>query len=79
MTTKICFRCKKLIEDKEHYMRFTEFHNEKDVKIDYCHKKCWDDFLKSITDTTDAKNMLGHLKSKLTQMGLLPEEEVVIK
>lgn len=59
-------------------MRFTEFVNELKLKTDYCHKKCWDDFLKKVGDTTEAMGMLRGLKGTLTKMGMLPEEEVVI-
>jgi len=75
---KICFRCKKPINDKEHYMRFTEFYEEKDVQTDYCHKVCWENFLMRVGDTTEAMGMLRGLKGTLTKMGMLPPEEVVV-
>ncbi len=74
----VCFRCKELILETENYMRFTEFNDGKEVKSDYCHKKCWDKFLSKIGDTTEAMGMLRGLKGTLTKMGMLPPEEVVI-
>ena len=75
---KICFKCKKYISNEENYMRFTEFNKGKEVKTDYCHKMCWDEFLKRIGDTTEAMGMLRGLKTTLTKMGMLPPEEVVV-
>ena len=75
---KICFKCKKYINDKDNYYAFTEYSNEKIVKIDYAHKKCWEDFLLKIGDVTEAKGMLRGLKTSLTTMGVLPEEVIQI-
>jgi len=76
---KICFRCKKKIEEKENYFRFTEFNNKKEIKSDYAHRKCWDEFLKQVGNVDEAMNMLRRLKKPLTNMGLLQEEEVIIR
>lgn len=76
---KICFRCKREILDKENYYSFTEFNDEKIIKVDYAHRKCWDEFLKSVGDTTEAMGMLRGLKGSLTKMGMLPPEKEVIQ
>ena len=75
---KICFRCKKKIEKNSHYYSFTEFNKEKEIKTDYAHKTCWDDFLKQIGNVDEAMRMLREIKGPLTKMGLLQPEEVII-
>lgn len=76
---KICFRCKKEINDKEHYFSFNEFLNKIIIQIDYCHNTCWNDFKKGIGNVDEAMNMLRGLKNSLTKQGLLPEEIIEIK
>ena len=76
---KVCFKCKNVIEEKEDYFRFTEFSNEKEIRSDYAHKECWDNFLKQIGNVDEAMSMLRRLKKPLTSMGLLQDEEVVIR
>ena len=75
---KVCFKCKNVIEEKEDYFRFTEFSNEKEIRSDYAHKECWDNFLKQIGNVDEAMSMLRRLKKPLTSMGLLQDEEVRI-
>ena len=76
---KICFRCKKEINEEENYFRFTEFNNKKEIRSDYAHRICWDNFLKQIGNVDEAMSMLRKLKQPLTKMGLLQEEEVIIR
>jgi len=75
---KICFRCKKKIEKNSNYYSFTEFNKGKEIKTDYAHRKCWDDFLKQIGNVDEAMRMLRGIKGPLTKMGLLQPEEVII-
>jgi len=75
---KICFRCKKPIEENSHYYSFTEFNEGKEIKTDYAHKDCWDEFLKQISNVDEAMGMLRRIKGPLTKMGLLQPEEVII-
>lgn len=75
----ICFRCKKEIGVKENYYRFCEFVEDKIVSTNYAHRKCWDDFLKKISDTTEAMSVVRGLKNQLINMGMLPKEQVEIK
>lgn len=75
---KICFRCKKPIEENSHYYSFTEFNEGKEIKTDYAHKDCWDEFLKQIGNVDEAMKMLRGIKKPLQKMGMLPPEEVVI-
>lgn len=75
---KICFSCKKGIEDGSHYYSFTEFNKELKIKTDYCHKDCWDEFLKQIGNIDEAMGMLRGIKKPLQKMGILPPEEIVI-
>ena len=76
---KICFRCKKGIEEGTPHYDFIEYLEGKVVKIDSAHKFCWDDFLKQIKDVSEAKKMLRGIKPFLQNMGLLKEEEIIIK
>jgi hypothetical protein len=78
MENKICFRCKKYI-GKERYFAFQEFDEEgKLIRTDYTHKKCWDDFLRLVSDRQEAMGILRRLKEPLTKMGILPEEKYKI-
>lgn len=81
---KPCFRCMKIIEEKSNYLTFTEINNEKVITIDYAHKFCWDEFLKSLTNVQEAQKFLGgidfnSMKEAFSKMGLTKKEEYVIK
>jgi len=76
--TKICFRCKKIIEDKSNYFSFTEYSDDKIIKIDYAHKVCWDSFLNDLKSVKESKEIIRGLKGSLIKMGMLPEEKVVV-
>jgi len=76
---KICFRCKQEIKEGSNFFSFTEFNLSSVVKVDYAHKECWDKFLKKVGDTDEAMGVVRGLKNKLTEMGMLPPEEVIIK
>ena len=76
---KVCFRCHSEIKDNSEYFSFTEYNNGKEVKTDYAHKECWDKFLKQIGNVDEAMSMLRRLKKPLMNMGLLQDEEVVIR
>lgn len=76
---KICFRCKRLIEcHSEGYFAFIEIENAKKIRTDYAHKKCWNEFLDNIGSVKQAKGMLNQLGGRLRDLGLLPEQEVVV-
>ncbi|MHA1880877.1 MAG: hypothetical protein ACTSYG_10825 [Candidatus Heimdallarchaeota archaeon] len=76
---KICFRCKKEIEKNSHHYAFTEINEGKEIRTDYAHKKCWDEFLKQIGNVDEAMSMLRGIKRPLQKMGILQPEEVIIK
>jgi len=78
MKKKICFRCHRFIDDKSNYYAFTEFDNEKEIKTDYAHRTCWDNFLKSLSNTSEAMGLMRGLKSKMRDMGLLSDEVVEV-
>ena len=78
MTSKICFRCKKYINDNDHYYSFTEFLEGKEVNTDYAHKDCWDKIKDGLSDKEEAMGMLRQLKGSLKKLGVLPEEEYVV-
>lgn len=80
---KPCFRCQKEIDPKSNYYSFTEFNEEKMVNVDYAHRTCWDQFLKSVTDTDQAQNFLkgidfNSMKNSFRDMGWTKEEEFKI-
>lgn len=76
---KVCFRCRKLIKEEEHHYDFVERYQGEIVKVDSAHKDCWDLFLKSVSDTTEAMGIVRGLKGSLTKMGLIEPEEIIIK
>lgn len=76
---KVCFRCKKKIENGSHYFAFEEWNGENFVRVDYAHKSCWDEFLHKLSDLSEARRMMYGLKKSLQKWGILPEEEVIIK
>ena len=76
---KICFRCKQKIEDNSNYYAFHEYNEGNLIKIDYTHRKCWDEFLKQIGNADEAMGMLRGLKPKLVEMGMLEPEQVIIQ
>jgi len=71
MITKICFRCKKEISNFEDFFSFNEFHDKKIIKVDYCHKECWDSLKKGMSNTDEAMGVVRGLKNKLVDMGML--------
>ena len=80
MEKKVCFRCKKPIEEKSNYYSFTEWNNKKIVKINYAHRICWDDFLTKLSSMEKAQNFLNRVNlDPLVNLGLMKPEEVVIK
>lgn len=75
---KICFRCKKKINDLDNYYSFTEFNNGKIVSVNYTHRLCWDFFLKKLDTLDTANKMLKGMKTKLQESGILPEQKVIL-
>ncbi len=75
----ICFRCKKEIMINDNYLIFVEMKNEKEVTRDFAHKTCWNEFLNSMKDITEAKGMIHGLGNYFKKIGVLPKDEVVIQ
>lgn len=79
----ICFRCRKEIEPKEDYYSFTEYASGKKIRTDYAHKKCWDDFMNSLNSATSSLQksnyLLNAMGTQMKKMGMIPDEEVIIK
>ena len=73
-----CFRCHRIIDKNSNYYSFTEFNLGQIINIDYAHRKCWDEFLKQVGNTDEAMGVVRGMKKKLKEMGLLPDDEVVI-
>lgn len=76
---KVCFRCKNTIKEKTHHYDFVEYNDGKLIKIDSAHKECWDEFLKKLSDTTEAMGVVRGLKNYFIKQGILPAEEYIIK
>ena len=76
---KICFRCKQEVKEESNYYAFSEFNEKKLINTSYAHRKCWDEFLKQIGSVDEAMGVVRGLKSKLTDMGFLEPEKVVIQ
>ena len=68
----------KLTRREEHHYAFQEFKDEKVVHTDYCHKKCWDKFIESVGNTDEAMGIVRGMKTKMQEMGILPEEVVEV-
>lgn len=75
---KVCFRCNKIIEEKDNFYSFTEWNLEKVVFVNYAHRICWDEFLKSLSTLSKAQNMLARMEKPLEAMGILQPKEVII-
>ena len=73
-----CFRCNKGIENRDDYFEIREIRNKKIIKKNYVHRVCWNAFLKSISDTTEAVGMIKGLKKWFMAQGVLPAEEYQI-
>ncbi len=83
MVMKICFRCKKEINDEDNYFAMIEMNHKKEVKTDYVHKVCWDVFCNQLDGASNslAKSnyLLNAMGNQMRKMGILPKEEVVIQ
>jgi hypothetical protein len=79
---KICFRCKKEIEEKDNYYTIIENNLGEEVKKDYVHRTCWDKFLSQLDGANESlkkSNMLlDAMGNQMKKMGLIPEKEVII-
>jgi len=83
MENKICFRCKKEIREEDNYFVMVEMNNKKEVRRDYVHKICWDNFCNQLNGASSslAKSnyLLNAMGNQMRRMGMIPEEEVVIQ
>ena len=79
MKTKICFRCKKEINEKDNYFAFVEMNNNKEVNRDYAHVICWNNFINQLDGaTTSLKKsnyLLNAIGNQMKKMGMISEEE----
>ena len=74
-----CFRCRKDILKDDEYFEFIEYKGKKIIKVDHAHKTCWNNFMSSVADTTQAKGIINNLSKYLIKVGVLPEEKVIVK
>jgi hypothetical protein len=75
----ICFKCHQEIKSEEDYYCIGEYSKGKLVDENYTHKKCWDNFLNKLMDVSEAQGIIRSMKKRLTSLGMLEPEEVIIK
>lgn len=75
----ICIRCMKEINLNGNYIQLNEFSQGKIIKVNYCHKSCWEDLMDSKKKVNQAFGMVKGLQPALIKMGLIPEEKVIIQ
>ena len=77
-----CFLCKKEIEEKSNYFKFTEMNNKKEVNTDYAHKICWDTFKSQLNGANaslkKSNELLSGMGNYMRKMGIIPEQEMVL-
>ena len=80
---KICFRCKKEINEEDNYFAMVEMNHKKEVRTDYVHKVCWDVFCNQLNGASSslAKSnyLLSAIGNQMKKMGMLPEEKVEVE
>ena len=73
----ICFRCKKEIREEEDYFAMVEMSNKEEVKTDYVHKVCWDEFCNQLNGASQSlvksNYLLNAMGKHMKNMGILPE------
>ena len=77
----ICIKCKRLIHTDDNYFFYEEFDNGKSVGIYYIHKQCMGEHVKQNKDLEmqgELLKMISGLRNQLTEMGVLPHEQVTI-
>jgi hypothetical protein len=72
---KICFKCKKIIEEDSHYFAFHEINKKELIRIDYCHKFCWDGIKGDLNIQEETKTIISGMKNWLTKQGVIPEQK----
>ena len=79
MKNKICFRCKKEINEEDNYFAMVEMNHKKEVKTDYVHKVCWDVFYNQLNGASSslAKSnyLLNVLGNHMKKVGIIPEQK----
>ena len=80
---KLCFKCKKEINDEDNYIIMTNMNHKKEVHTDYIHKVCWDSFCNQLdgakSSLVKSNYLLNAIGKQMGKMGMLPDEEVVIQ
>jgi len=74
-----CFRCHKEIGEGEHQFIMIEKNNNTEIKTDYVHAICWNDFLKQIGSVEKSMGIIHSLEKWFIKQGVLPGEEYAIK
>ena len=55
MVEKICILCRRMIGDRDNYIKLEEWNKRRKLKEDFIHKKCWEFFV-------DEKKQRGFVK-----------------
>ena len=72
---KTCAKCDRKINDKDNYLYFQEFKNNKLIWKGFIHKQCFVDYESSQKALKQANILLDGLGYNLKQMGLLQPKE----
>jgi len=74
-----CFRCHREIQKGEHMFIMIEMNNDIEIRRNYVHAICWDNFLKQVGSVEESMGMIRGLKKFFVKQGVLPGEEYVVK
>ena len=79
----ICFRCKKEIREEDDYFAMVEMSNKEEVKTDYVHKVCWDEFCNQLNGASSSliksNYLLNIMGKQMKKMGMIPDDVVEIQ
>jgi len=65
-----CFRCQKGIAEREHYFKFIEMKNKKEITVSFCHKLCWDEVKSGLAVNQKGMSMLNDMRAYLDKVGV---------
>jgi hypothetical protein len=68
-----CFHCKKSVNKEDNYFLFIEYKGKRKIRVDYCHKVCWDFIKEYIVLNAQATGILRGVKKSLMKLGLFKQ------
>jgi len=69
----ICINCLRAIKPKENFIEIIEWENKKLLKVNRCHKSCWELFVDTSNTKRQALGMLRKLMGKLNDTGIVAQ------